>query len=229
MRFEQAVEYILDWEGGSRLVRDTGGLTRYGISQRAFPGVDIARLTRAGAISLYRTHYWDRLDCDNLPKDIRLAAFDCAVNQGVGAAERFLARASSLEEFMALRRTYYRNLARANPAKYSKYLKGWLNRMDKVEHVSRESPDLESAPDSVGAPRLPDSSAGGLAGGAELFRTILRELETIFKSKIAWGTVGLGWLSAENIRDNLTFWLAIALAGLVIYWRWHDHGGVKKV
>ncbi|MCI0598162.1 MAG: hypothetical protein L0Y60_01355 [Beijerinckiaceae bacterium] len=229
MRFEQAVEYILDWEGGSRLVRDTGGLTRYGISQRAFPNVDIVRLTRANAIYLYRVHYWDKLDCDSLPDEMRLAVFDCAVNQGVGAAARFLARASSLEEFMSLRRSHYRNLAAGNPGKYGKYLKGWFNRMNAVERASRESPDLESAPDSVGMPRLPDLSVGGLAGGAELFRAILRELETIFKSKIAWGTVGLGWLSAENIRDNLTFWLAIALAGLVIYWRWHDHGGVKKV
>ncbi len=229
MNFERAIEYILDWEGGSRLVRDTGGLTRYGISQRAFPNVDIAGLTRAGAIRLYRTHYWDRLDCDSLPDEMRLAVFDCAVNQGVGTARRFLARASSLEEFMVLRRSHYISLAEGNPAKYAKYLKGWLNRMRAVERASREFPDLESAPDSVGGPRLPDFGAGGLAGGAELFRTILRELETIFKSKIAWGTVGLGWLSAENIRDNLTFWLAIALAGLVIYWRWHDHGGVKKV
>ncbi|MCI0598610.1 MAG: hypothetical protein L0Y60_03655 [Beijerinckiaceae bacterium] len=226
MKFERAVEYILDWEGGSRLVRDTGGLTRYGISQRAFSNVDIARLTRAGAISLYRRHYWDRLDCDSLPDDIRLAAFDCAVNQGVGTAERFLTRASDLKEFMAYRRAYYKTLAAGNPDKYAKYLKGWLNRMDKVERVSREFPDLESAPDSVGGPHLPDSSAEGSAGG--VFSTILRELQVIFKSKIAWGTVGLGWLSAEGVRDSLTFWLALILAGLVIYWRWRDHGGGEK-
>ncbi len=227
MNFDHAVRYILDWEGGSRLVRDTGGLTRYGISQRAFPNVDIAGLTRAGAIRLYRIHYWDKLDCDSLPDDIRLAAFDCAVNQGVGTAERFLARASDLEEFITLRGQYYKRLAEGNPDKYAKYLKGWFNRLDKVERVSREFPDLESAPDSVGEPRLPDPGAGGLAGG--VFSTILRELKTILSSKIAWGSVGLGWLSAENIRDNVAFWVAIGLTGLIIYWRWHDHGGVRKV
>ncbi|MCI0692608.1 hypothetical protein L0337_11465, partial [candidate division KSB1 bacterium] len=67
----------------------------------------------------------------------------------------------------------------------------------------------------------------GSAGG--VFSTILRELKTILGSKIAWGSVGLGWLSAENIRDNVAFWVAIGLTGLIIYWRWHDHGGVKEV
>ena len=72
---------------------DRGGRTRWGISSRVFPEVDLDRLTRADAADIYREHYWDRAACDDLPPGIRQAVFDCAVNAGVAQSIKFLQRA----------------------------------------------------------------------------------------------------------------------------------------
>lgn len=93
MRFEDAVEVILDIEGG--LVNhpdDPGGLTKWGISLQAFPdlGADgIINLTREDAAKLYRDHYWNKV-CLNMPEFLRLAVFDAAVHHGQSKAIKLL-------------------------------------------------------------------------------------------------------------------------------------------
>jgi lysozyme family protein len=89
--FETAVDFILDVESG--LVddpSDPGGLTKFGISQRAYPNLNIRDLTIDGAKALYRHDYWDRCSCDKLPAGISFVLFDAAVNQGVTASIRML-------------------------------------------------------------------------------------------------------------------------------------------
>ena len=100
MDFKTALEYILDFEGG--LVdhpKDPGGITKFGISLRAYPNLGregIRNLTKDKAAKIYETDYWDAMRCDELPTGIRLMAFDCAVNQGVGYARRCLQAAASV-------------------------------------------------------------------------------------------------------------------------------------
>lgn len=94
MRFEQAFERLLGFEGG--LVddaRDAGGLTKWGISQRALPGVDIATLTREDAARIYRERYWVAVQADRLPEALRYAVFDAAVHSGVSRSIRWLQQA----------------------------------------------------------------------------------------------------------------------------------------
>jgi lysozyme family protein len=93
MTFERAVEFILAKEGGHvNDPQDPGGATAYGISQRAYPDLDIASLTRDQAISIYHTHVWDRLKIEMMPDRLRLPFFDCAINQGPGFATLTLQR-----------------------------------------------------------------------------------------------------------------------------------------
>ncbi len=61
---------------------DDGGTTRWGIAQRYHPNVDVANLTREGAVAIYRSEYWDKLRCDDLPPGLAFLAFDLAVNPG---------------------------------------------------------------------------------------------------------------------------------------------------
>ena len=96
MTFDDALPIILRHEGGATVTddpRDPGGLTKYGISQRAFPGLDIRSLTEADAAAIYRREYWDRVKCDSLPAHLRLPVFDMAVNMGVVRAITLLQRA----------------------------------------------------------------------------------------------------------------------------------------
>lgn len=98
MSFERAFEIIIGHEGG--LVddpRDSGGLTKYGISQRQYPGEDIRNLTLDRARELYRRDYWNRIRGDELPEAAALCLFDYAVNSGVEAAIRGAQKALNLK------------------------------------------------------------------------------------------------------------------------------------
>jgi lysozyme family protein len=92
--FERALQFVLKHEGGYvNDPRDPGGETKYGISQRAFPGLDIKNLTVEQAGEIYRAQYWLRIRGDELPAGIGLLAFDMAVNMGCTAAVKALQRA----------------------------------------------------------------------------------------------------------------------------------------
>lgn len=89
--FDRAVEFVLRWEGGYvEAPDDPGGRTNHGISQRAYPEMDIAGLTREQATDIYRADYWDRLDLDQLPAAVAVVVMDTAVNLGRRRAVQIL-------------------------------------------------------------------------------------------------------------------------------------------
>lgn len=91
MTFDRSVDIILEHEGGYvNDPKDPGGETKYGISKRAYPDLDIANLTEDQAKEIYRRDYWSTCQCDSLANGLDLLVFDAAVNQGVGAAVRML-------------------------------------------------------------------------------------------------------------------------------------------
>lgn len=73
--------------------QDPGGLTQWGISQRAYPHLDIRNLTQAQAAGIYHDDYWQKIHGDDLPDEVAFALLDYAVNSGVGGAIRGLQRA----------------------------------------------------------------------------------------------------------------------------------------
>ena len=96
-RFVRAIDRVLIHEGGDADdPRDAGGRTRWGISQRTYPTLDITRLTRAEAIALYRRDFWVPLQGDALPAALAFQALDAAVNHGVGRTVRWLQRLVSV-------------------------------------------------------------------------------------------------------------------------------------
>lgn len=90
--FNAAVRQVLAREGGDKLTNDPsdrGGLTRYGISKRAYPDLDIQALTESQAIAIYKRDYWDSLKLDDVrAPDVAAAIFDTGVNMGVQWAAR---------------------------------------------------------------------------------------------------------------------------------------------
>ena len=77
-----------DPNGG--LVVDSGGVTKWGISQKAYPGLNIANLTMVDAINIYYRDYWLKINGDALPTPLDLYVLDAAVNQGLTAAIEML-------------------------------------------------------------------------------------------------------------------------------------------
>lgn len=89
--FATAITHLLNVEGGySNDESDAGGETKFGISQRAFPSVNIRSLTVADAVALYYQHYWLAYQCDQFPPAIAGFLFDAVVNHRPKVAVRFL-------------------------------------------------------------------------------------------------------------------------------------------
>ena len=86
--FETLVKDLIEAEGGDELVTnvdDRGGLTKYGISQRAYPDVDIASLTEEEAIEIYKRDYWDKFKIGTMPDKYKRDIFFNVVNSGSSA------------------------------------------------------------------------------------------------------------------------------------------------
>jgi len=96
--WEKGIEFVLAREGGlTDDPNDPGGLTNFGISQKAYPNLDIKNLTVEQAKEIYKKDYWQECRCDELAFPFDIATFDCAVNQGVGKAKRLLQIALGIE------------------------------------------------------------------------------------------------------------------------------------
>jgi lysozyme family protein len=94
MNFDTAFSRLIGHEGGYvNDPRDPGGETKYGISKRAYPDVDIKGLTADQAAAIYLRDYWNRARCSELPPPVAFQVFDTAVNSGIGQSIRFLQRA----------------------------------------------------------------------------------------------------------------------------------------
>lgn len=91
--FRAAIDLVLAHEGGYvNDARDPGGETNFGISKRSYPTVDIAGLTKEGAIAIYRRDYWDKLSLGRLPPGVAMVTLDAAVNSGTSRAVQWLQR-----------------------------------------------------------------------------------------------------------------------------------------
>ena len=94
--FDKAFTYTMEWEGGSKLTNDPddlGSTTKYGISKRYHPGVDIENLTEEKAKTIYALEYWGGINGNLLASKserVAIKVFDAAVNPGVIRAVRFL-------------------------------------------------------------------------------------------------------------------------------------------
>lgn len=94
MAFDDAFDRLIGNEGDySNDPRDPGGETRYGISKRAYPNVDIKQLTLEEAKAIYRRDYWSAIRGDDMPDAVAFEVFDAAVNHGTTTAIRILQRA----------------------------------------------------------------------------------------------------------------------------------------
>lgn len=72
---------------------DPGGETKWGVSKRAHPDVDIKNLTQGQWFAIAQVDYWGPAGCDALPDGIKFEQFDAAFNNGANRAIKFLQQA----------------------------------------------------------------------------------------------------------------------------------------
>lgn len=118
--------FVLFMEGGlSEDRNDLGGVTKFGISQRAYPEMNIPKLILATAKQLYYRDYWLRSGAFNMPWPSCLQHYDFAVNAGVGAAHKaYSVAGDDPTKYAEYRREYYDSL---NGQEYQH--KAWRNRV----------------------------------------------------------------------------------------------------
>jgi GNAT superfamily N-acetyltransferase len=131
---DRVINFVLmDLEGGGKAVNlgDGGGLTKYGVTARNNPDVDVANLTQADAAKIARQRYW-------LPEfntaDPRVAAiaFDANYISSPKLARRIIREAGNdVDKAMSIYREHLNHLADTNPEK-ARFKKGWNNRLDKL-------------------------------------------------------------------------------------------------
>ena len=126
-----------NWTSGKIGVGQLKG-TKYGIAAHAYPSLDIRNLTLQDARAIYKRDYWDRINADDLSAPLALAAFDAAVNSGVGAAKRWLAQCGGdWRRLIDLRFAFMQSLSI-----WPIYAKGWTTR---INTLRRQCAELESA------------------------------------------------------------------------------------
>lgn len=157
--FTNCLNAIFEREGGfSNDPNDRGGPTNFGITQdtlsaaRGHPvaEADVKRLTRTEARDIYRSLFWNRLRCDDLPPGVDLMVFDLGVHSGPGRAAQLLQKVVSAEQdgsignltINACRnmqpRAIIEEFHRLKMARYSTlpdwkhYAQGWSNRADEI-------------------------------------------------------------------------------------------------
>ena len=154
--FDEIIEKVLEHEGGYvNDPKDLGGETKYGITKRFYPDVDIKNLTIEQATEIYKKDYWDKNKVETLPQNLWHIYFDMCVNMGKRTAVKVLQRAAvnkgrdievdgglgpmtigalkgvELDRVRAFRVKYYVDLITARPEQEKFYL-GWFRRATEV-------------------------------------------------------------------------------------------------
>jgi lysozyme family protein len=156
-KFLKAFEYLMYHEGGYvNDPKDAGGETKFGISKRSYPSLDIKNLTRDQACKIYFVDFWMKAKCEDInDENIATKFFDLAVHTGIPQAVKLIQRAlrSAGEQVIedgiigpntlsainkadptdllaALKSEaagFYRFIASINPSQ-QRFINGWLNR-----------------------------------------------------------------------------------------------------
>ncbi|MEW8049286.1 MAG: glycosyl hydrolase 108 family protein [Candidatus Thiodiazotropha sp.] len=155
--FKIALAHVLAMEGGYvNDSNDRGGATNFGISQKAFPDLDIENLTQDQAEVIYREKYWNPVRCGELPGPYAVTLFDAAVNHGQIPAVRLLQQAlrvkadgingsitqsaarrqggAGLVRFLAIRARFYTDITLADSSQ-ARYLNGWFRRLFSLQQT----------------------------------------------------------------------------------------------
>ena len=157
--FDTCLAMLLKLEGGfSNHKDDRGGLTNLGVTKAVydeFHGTDateedMRNLKKSDVEPIYRSNYWNRCRCQDLPSGVDWAVFDFAVNAGTGRAAKALQQAveakqdgsigpitlmkvkdhevvNIINRIAIYREQFYRSLSN-----FDTFGKGWLRRNDET-------------------------------------------------------------------------------------------------
>tara|TARA_Y100000593_G_scaffold75165_1_gene138622 strand:+ start:1608 stop:2084 length:477 start_codon:yes stop_codon:yes gene_type:complete len=154
--FNNIINKVLDHEGGYvDDPKDLGGETKYGITKRFYPHMDIKNLTKEDAKEIYRKDYWIKHKVESIPRNLWYIYFDMCINMGKRTAVKILQKAAnssghrlevdgglgpitikglqnvSIDRVRAYRVKYYADIINNKPEQ-EKFWVGWYRRAIEV-------------------------------------------------------------------------------------------------
>ena len=160
-------------------------------AQNNLPAKNVSQLSDDERQFFYKTEFYDRPKLDQLPPNISGAVFDFGVNAGsktsikvlqslvgtkqdgllgsntLNAIDKFSSEHGSdvlVSEFSNKRVSFYRKLAKSNPAKYASSLPGWINRAKKFRPFDPSGGGFDyNSADAAGMTRDKNQHFGSLA------------------------------------------------------------------
>lgn len=134
---------------------DTGGETKYGISKRSYPDLNIKALSLNDAVKIYYNDYWKPSGASRLKSAVLACLFfDMCVNAGISRATKLLQKACDanedgilgkntaracnedeaiVHEFTKERESYYFRISHKGNNK--RFLNGWLKRCHNFDGI----------------------------------------------------------------------------------------------
>src|SRR5208282_5197893 len=139
-RFKEILAVVLKHEGSAYVHSDGGAeASKFGILQSTARGYgyqgNIRNITRAEAEAIYK-QIWDKSGAASLPYPLSLVHFDTYVNSPAAAMKLLKNSAGNTDSYLAMRAYRYTRLAELRPARYGKYLKGWINRVADLRNIA---------------------------------------------------------------------------------------------
>jgi len=95
--FSKCLSMLLHHEGGFvNHPDDPGGMTNLGVTKAVYEKyigrnateAEMKALTQTEVSPIYKTNYWNRGKCDDLPSGVDWSVFDWGVNSGMGRAAK---------------------------------------------------------------------------------------------------------------------------------------------
>lgn len=120
--FDMTIDFTLRWEGGYvNNPADPGGETKYGISKRSYPWLDIVNLTEEHARLIYYRDFWLLGGFEQFPWPKNCILFDISVLTG-------RAHADTLRELEPLEALVAEFEYLANITNFNTFGRGWVRR-----------------------------------------------------------------------------------------------------
>lgn len=162
-RFDACMPFIFKAEGGySDNANDPGGPTNFGITLATLKAYDgdqnltadaVKALTPEIAKEIYRTAYWNRMQCGSLPPGLDLEVFDFGVNAGPSEAVKMLQKIVGVTQDGSIGPITLAALGQLKPkdviGRYSdarlafykalnspEFEQGWANRVSQIQTAS---------------------------------------------------------------------------------------------
>ena len=162
--FDSALEHVLVHEGGwADHPRDPGGATMKGVTLAVFrrhygqqkTKKELRNISDAQLKKIYRTGYWTKCKCNELPAGVDYAVFDAAVNSGPGRSAKWLQGAVGAQQDGGIGPKTIERVKKHNPIQicddmcdrrlkflhnlstWSTFGGGWGRRVDGVRSMAR--------------------------------------------------------------------------------------------